>query len=166
MVAAGLSIPVALNHVNQVKMEEQRAATEVRRMEEKRRERLRAFLQKEDKEYSMCMAKAAAWHRNHASAPGASLAAAMMAPTIDPEAADMDDCRRLCKSFWCAAFDLAAMPANTTDVIDLERQELQARHAKFVTLFEPLDKLPGYDKRTMYMYEPLPSTPAAPGPLH
>lgn len=150
MVAAGLSIPVALNHVNQVKMEEQRAATEVRRMEEKRRERLRAFLQKEDKEYSMCMAKAAAWHRNHASAPGESFVAAMQAPTINPEAAAIDTCRSVCRTFWRAGHELSSM-----DILDKKRQELQARHAKFVAMFRPLDKLPGSDELYMFVYEPL-----------
>jgi len=125
-------------------------AAEIRHTKEERRQRLTDMLREKDKEYSMCMAKAAAWHRNHASAPGESFVAAMQAPTINPEAAAIDTCRSVCRTFWRAGHELSSM-----DILDKKRQELQARHAKFVAMFRPLDKLPGSDELYMFVYEPL-----------
>jgi len=147
--AVAVTIPVAV-------IEQQREKAEDRRMKERRRQQLHDLLMKERKDYSMCMSKAAVWHRTHA-APGEAFVAAMLAPTIDAEAADVNACRSLCKEYWRAGRELVRL-----DIIDEEKQELEARHARFVALFQPLDKLPGYDARDMLVYKPLVPAPGPP----
>lgn len=163
-IVVGLGIPVVLGHASQSVLDEERARTEERHMKEERRQRLRDSLQKDHKDYSLCMFKAGAWHRTYPEpdGPGAAFVAAMAAPVVDPAAAEVNACRSLCKDYWRAGRELARM-----DVLEEEKQELEARHERFVALFKPLDRLAGYDERDMLVYKPLvppAPTPAAPGP--
>jgi hypothetical protein len=115
--------------------------------DEQQKAQLRSELRSMHSEYRRCMSTGYNWHRTYGSDAANRYVAGMAKPQPTAEARKLNDCRSACRRYWSTSRRLIqkGMPPGELD-------EMASRHKRFTDVFQPLDKLEGYDKRDMQVY--------------
>ena len=149
----GIGIPIAFAHESQRRLlatqYDQNLSMEVQKAKDSLRKELRDL----HGEYSLCMAEAYAFVRQHRGDPELSAAlflADVTQPKPSQQATRLNQCRSTCRRYWSRARLLTDM-----GVPSRELDEFASRHQRFTFVFRPMDKLDGYDERDMRVYDRL-----------
>lgn len=101
------------------------------------------------KEYSACMRTMYKWNNKHKENASSEFKKQMESDSTPPETEAVNNCRSLCKDYWCAQFDLMNKRAIYTQA---ELDELRGSHSRFVEVVSSLDVLHGYSQQERRVY--------------
>jgi hypothetical protein len=122
-------------------------------IEKQQKAELRKEMRTSHGEYSQCMAKAFSFAResnNDFDLAAQRFLADFTSASPSPKAIELNTCRSTCRRYWSTARTLVDLGIPQTEVDDLA-----GRHARFVKVMRPMDKLDGYTEKDYRVYDRL-----------